>query len=135
MIENFLIIAIVSLILGAFFFIADFYEHTHPKLHISLIAGISLAYFFLVLLPEVAIGIPVIPFEIVISFLIVTLSPITAPLILTLSPIMQFVPMIVSVISFLSPIMVFSQIMLSSILLPLPILTLGCIERARCFFI
>jgi zinc transporter ZupT len=66
MIENFLIVAIVSLVFGVFFFLADFYEHTHPKLHISLIAGISLAYFFLVLLPEVAIGIPVIPFEIVI---------------------------------------------------------------------
>ena len=66
MIENFLIVAIMSLVLGIFFFIADFYEHTHPKLHISLIAGISLAYFFLVLLPEVAVGIPVIPFEIVI---------------------------------------------------------------------
>ncbi len=66
MIENFLIVAIVSLVFGIFFFIADFYEHQHPKLHISLIAGISLSYFFLVLLPEVAIGIPVIPFEIVI---------------------------------------------------------------------
>lgn len=66
MIENFLIVAIVSIVLGAFFFIADFYEHKHPKLHISLIAGISLSYFFLVLLPEVAIGIPVYPFEIVI---------------------------------------------------------------------
>jgi len=66
MIENFLIVAIVSLALGIFFFIADFYEHKHPKLHISLIAGISLSYFFLVLLPEVAVGIPVYPFEIVI---------------------------------------------------------------------
>jgi zinc transporter ZupT len=66
MIENFLIVAIVSLILGIFFFIADFYDHKHPKLHVSFIAGISLAYFFLVLLPEVAIGIPVIPFEVVI---------------------------------------------------------------------
>jgi zinc transporter ZupT len=66
MIENFLIVAIFSLIFSIFFFIADFYEHRHPKLHISFIAGISLAYFFLVLLPEVAIGIPVYPFEIVI---------------------------------------------------------------------
>ena len=66
MIENFLIVAIVSLVLGIFFFVADFYEHTHPRLHVSLIAGISLAYFFLVLLPEVAVGIPIIPFEIVI---------------------------------------------------------------------
>ncbi|MFX1406628.1 MAG: hypothetical protein ACFFC9_04765 [Promethearchaeota archaeon] len=66
MIENFLIVAIISLVFGIFFFIADFYEHKHPRLHISLIAGISLSYFFLVLLPEVAIGIPVYPFEIVI---------------------------------------------------------------------
>ena len=66
MMENFIIVAIVSLVLGLFFFIADFYDHKHPKLHISLIAGISLAYFFLVLLPEVAVGIPILPFEIVI---------------------------------------------------------------------
>lgn len=66
MIEKFLIVAIIAIIFGVFFFIAEFYEHTHPKLHISLIAGISLAYFFLILLPEVAVGIPVIPFDIVI---------------------------------------------------------------------
>ncbi|MFX0056674.1 MAG: hypothetical protein ACFE85_04755 [Candidatus Hodarchaeota archaeon] len=66
MIENFLIVAILSLIFGVFFFIVDFYEHRHPKLHVSLIAGITLAYFFLVLLPEVAVGIPVYPFEIII---------------------------------------------------------------------
>ncbi len=66
MIENFLIVAIVSLVFGMVFFIVDFYEHKHPKLHISLIGGMSLAYFFLVLLPEVAVGIPVYPFDVVI---------------------------------------------------------------------
>ncbi|MBY9019976.1 MAG: hypothetical protein KGD67_02880 [Candidatus Lokiarchaeota archaeon] len=60
---SFIIIAIVSLVFGALFFIVDFYQRTHPKLNISLIAGISISYFFLVLLPEIAENIPVIPFE------------------------------------------------------------------------
>ena len=57
---SFTVIAVVSLIFGALFFLVDFYQRTHPKLNISLIAGISISYFFLFLLPEI---IPVIPFE------------------------------------------------------------------------
>ena len=60
MIIDFTVIAVVSLIFGALFFLVDFYQRTHPKLNISLIAGISISYFFLFLLPEI---IPVIPFE------------------------------------------------------------------------
>jgi len=60
---SFTIIAIISLIFGVLFFIVDFYQQTHPKLNVSLIAGISISYFFLVLLPEIAENIPVIPFE------------------------------------------------------------------------
>ncbi|MBY8988946.1 MAG: hypothetical protein KGD61_10870, partial [Candidatus Lokiarchaeota archaeon] len=60
---SFIIIAIVSLIFGALFFIVDFFQRTHPKLNFSLIAGISISYFFLVLLPEIAENIPIIPFE------------------------------------------------------------------------
>ena len=63
---NFTFIAIVSLVFGALFFIIDFYQRTHPKLNISLIAGISISYFFLVLLPEIAENIPVFPFELTI---------------------------------------------------------------------
>jgi len=60
---SFLTVTILSLIFAALFFIVDFYEHSHPKLHVSLIAGISLAYFFLVLLPEVSVSIPAYPFN------------------------------------------------------------------------
>jgi zinc transporter ZupT len=63
---NFPFIAIVSLVFGALFFIIDFYQRTHPKLNISLIAGISISYFFLVLLPEIAENILVFPFELTI---------------------------------------------------------------------
>ncbi|NVM18101.1 MAG: hypothetical protein HWN80_10315 [Candidatus Lokiarchaeota archaeon] len=60
---SFSIIAVVSLIFGALFFLVDFYQRTHPKLNVSLIAGISISYFFLVLLPEIAENIPILPFE------------------------------------------------------------------------
>jgi len=63
---NFTIIAVISLVFGALFFVVDFYERKHPKLNISLIAGISISYFFLVLLPEIAENIPVFPFELTI---------------------------------------------------------------------
>jgi zinc transporter ZupT len=60
---SFIVITVVSLVFGALFFIIDFYQRTHPKLNISLIAGISVSYFFLVLLPEISENIPVLPFE------------------------------------------------------------------------
>ncbi|MHA1235848.1 MAG: hypothetical protein ACTSQL_12295 [Promethearchaeota archaeon] len=63
---NFTIIATISLVFAALFFVVDFYERKHPKLNISLIAGISISYFFLVLLPEIAENIPVFPFELTI---------------------------------------------------------------------
>jgi len=63
---SFTFIAIVSLVFGALFFVVDFYERKHPKLNISLIAGISISYFFLVLLPEIAENIPTFPFELTI---------------------------------------------------------------------
>ncbi len=63
---SFTFIAVISLVFGALFFVVDFYERKHPKLNISLIAGISISYFFLVLLPEIAENIPVFPFELTI---------------------------------------------------------------------
>jgi len=63
---SFAFIAIISVVFGALFFVVDFYERKHPKLNISLIAGISISYFFLVLLPEIAENIPVFPFELTI---------------------------------------------------------------------
>jgi len=61
MTTSFAFIAVISIIFGILFFIVDFYERKHPKLDISLIAGISIAYFFLVLLPEIAENIPHFP--------------------------------------------------------------------------
>ncbi len=63
---SFAFIASISVVFGALFFVVDFYERKHPKLNISLIAGISISYFFLVLLPEIAENIPVFPFELTI---------------------------------------------------------------------
>ena len=60
---SYVVIVIVSLIFGALFFLVDFYERKHPRLNISLIAGISISYFFLILLPEIAENTPVFLFE------------------------------------------------------------------------
>ena len=54
-------VLILSLVFGVLFFIADFYEQKHLKLHISLIAGISVAYFFIIVLPEIAEKLPEYP--------------------------------------------------------------------------
>jgi zinc transporter ZupT len=51
---NYLLIISLSLIFAGLFFLIDYYEYKHPQLHISFIAGISIAYFFLVLLPEIS---------------------------------------------------------------------------------
>jgi zinc transporter ZupT len=58
---SFAFLVVISIVFGVLFFIVDFYERKHPKLDISLIAGISIAYFFLVLLPEIAERIPQFP--------------------------------------------------------------------------
>jgi len=51
-------IIILSLIFGIAFFIVDFFTRFHPKLNISIIAGVAVSYFFLVLLPESIVGLP-----------------------------------------------------------------------------
>lgn len=56
-----IVVIILAFFFGILFFIADFFEHKHHQLHISLIAGISVTYFFLVVLPEVAEGMPEYP--------------------------------------------------------------------------
>ncbi|MFX0028569.1 MAG: hypothetical protein ACFE8B_05135 [Candidatus Hermodarchaeota archaeon] len=58
-----LFIILVAIAFGFFFFIADYYEHKIIPLHASLIAGISVAYFFLIVLPEIAKRLPEAPFE------------------------------------------------------------------------
>ena len=51
---SFTILATISLVFGILIFFTDFFEKQHLRLNISFIAGLSLAYFFLVLLPEIS---------------------------------------------------------------------------------
>lgn len=70
-----IIVSILSIIFGILFFIADFYEHKHPKWHVSLIAGISVAYFFLVVLPEISERLPEYPLHLqILEYLFVLLG-------------------------------------------------------------
>jgi len=57
------IVIILALLFGCFFFMADYFEHKFIQLHASLIAGISVAYFFLIVLPEIAERLPEFPFH------------------------------------------------------------------------
>ena len=59
---NIIIIITLSLILGIMFFIVEFFDkNINFQIHVSFIAGISVAYFFLILLPEIASGLPEFP--------------------------------------------------------------------------
>lgn len=58
-----IIVLILSLVFGVFFFIADYFEEKLPQLHVSYIAGISVTYFFLIVLPEIAERLPHFPFN------------------------------------------------------------------------
>jgi zinc transporter ZupT len=60
---NFVIVIVIALIFGTLFFLADYFEHKLIQLHASLIAGISVAYFFLIVLPEISVRLPVFPFD------------------------------------------------------------------------
>ena len=57
------IVVILVLVFGCFFFMAEYFEHRLVQLHASFIAGISVAYFFLIVLPEIAERLPESPFE------------------------------------------------------------------------
>lgn len=63
---DFLITVVISLILAVLFFITEFFEKKHPRLYVSFIGGISVAYFFLVVLPEISENFPENPFNLVI---------------------------------------------------------------------
>lgn len=58
-----IVVLVLSLIFGTFFFIADYFEHKIIQLHASLIAGISVSYFFFIVLPEIAERLPESPFD------------------------------------------------------------------------
>lgn len=51
----------IAIIFGISFFISEYYENKRPKLPISFIAGVSIAYFFLVVLPEISERLPEYP--------------------------------------------------------------------------
>ena len=57
------IVVILALVFGCFFFMADYFEHRLIQLHASFIAGISVVYFFLIVLPEISKRLPEFPFE------------------------------------------------------------------------
>ncbi|MFW9823041.1 MAG: hypothetical protein ACFFE4_08910 [Candidatus Thorarchaeota archaeon] len=58
-----ILIAFIAIPFGILFFIADYYENKLIKVHASLIAGISVSYFFLIVLPEIAKRLPAFPFD------------------------------------------------------------------------
>ncbi len=53
-----ILVILLSIFFGILFFVVDYFERMHPKLNISIIAGVAVSYFFLVLLPESIVGIP-----------------------------------------------------------------------------
>ena len=59
--EEFFVLALVlGLIFAGLFFIEDYYDDENKfQIHPSLIAGISISYCFIILLPEIAQGLPV----------------------------------------------------------------------------
>ncbi|TXT53495.1 MAG: conserved membrane protein of unknown function [Promethearchaeota archaeon] len=58
-----IIALIIALTFGGLFFISDYFERKLPLLHISFIAGISLGYFFLIVLPEIQERLPEFPLQ------------------------------------------------------------------------
>jgi len=60
---NLVIVTVLSIVFGVFFFVAEYFEHRLFELHASYIAGISVVYFFLIVLPEIAERLPEFPFH------------------------------------------------------------------------
>ncbi|TFG29653.1 MAG: hypothetical protein EU532_02630 [Promethearchaeota archaeon] len=58
---NLIILFLLAILFGLLFFIQDFSTRLKFKLNISFIAGVSIAYFFIVLLPEVSERLPEFP--------------------------------------------------------------------------
>lgn len=63
MVYHVVIAVILALVFGSLFFVADYFENRFIKLHASFIAGISVVYFFLIVLPEISERLPEFPFE------------------------------------------------------------------------
>ncbi len=60
------VVILLAIIFGCLFFLVDYYEQKLIILHASFIAGISVAYFFLIVLPEIAENMPEFPFDLTI---------------------------------------------------------------------
>ncbi|MHA1885618.1 MAG: hypothetical protein ACW96S_11235, partial [Promethearchaeota archaeon] len=60
------VVILLAIIFGCLFFLVDYYEQKLIILHGSFIAGISVAYFFLIVLPEIAENMPEFPFDLTI---------------------------------------------------------------------
>ncbi len=58
-----IIVVILALAFSILFFIAEYFEQKFIQVHASFIAGISVTYFFLIVLPEIAERLPVFPFD------------------------------------------------------------------------
>ncbi len=58
-----LLVIIIALVFGCFFFITEYFERKLIQWHASFIAGISVSYFFLIVLPEISARLPEPPFE------------------------------------------------------------------------
>jgi len=58
---NFIILIVLAISFGVLFLIADFFRIINFQINTSLIAGISIAYFFIVVLPEIAENLPEYP--------------------------------------------------------------------------
>ncbi|MFX0080410.1 MAG: hypothetical protein ACFE94_01525 [Candidatus Hodarchaeota archaeon] len=63
MVLHVVIAFVLALVFGCLFFIVDYFEYKFIQLHASFIAGISVAYFFLIVLPEIAERLPEFPFQ------------------------------------------------------------------------
>jgi hypothetical protein len=56
---------ILAFFLGLTFFIVDYYVQKLPRIPVSIIAGISVTYFFLVVLPEISVRLPEYPLHLI----------------------------------------------------------------------
>jgi len=61
-----IVVILLAILFGCLFFLVDYYEQKLIILNASFIAGISVAYFFLIVLPEIAENMPEFPFDLTI---------------------------------------------------------------------
>jgi len=74
--EDLIIVFFIAVICGIIFFVVDLYnENKTREIHSSLIAGISVAYFFLIVLPEISKNMPEFPLHLeMLEFLFVLIG-------------------------------------------------------------